>query len=267
MSKTTSTEIRHAMVEAGIDSQLITVTYDDEIMAPALLIYRDEQDPRNPGWAYRIPRTYDADVDMWGEHDSGCVDDLDDVRALAHRAIALASYQRKGDKMAQSKVMRTWNCTDGNADVEYVAATAKEAAQAYVDDGDWGDDQHTMWVHINCTPLDDDGEELSDEMETITVAIDPSDPKCTEDDHDWQSPIEVVGGCRENPGVFAHGGGVFIYAVCSHCGLRKTTDTWAQDPATGEQGLRSVAYDYDVKYEVLDHYAGYVEDEDEDEEE
>jgi len=30
--------------------------------------------------------------------------------------------------------------------------------------------------------------------------------------------------------------------VCAHCGAYRDTDTWAQDPETGEQGLTSITY-------------------------
>ena len=39
-----------------------------------------------------------------------------------------------------------------------------------------------------------------------------------------------------------HGGGVVYTDVCRRCGMRKTVDTWAQDPATGEQGFHTVIY-------------------------
>lgn len=41
-----------------------------------------------------------------------------------------------------------------------------------------------------------------------------------------------------------------IVETCAHCGVRKVTDTWAQDRETGEQGLTSVSYqDSDEDYE------------------
>ena len=39
------------------------------------------------------------------------------------------------------------------------------------------------------------------------------------------------------------GGGVVIAEVCVQCGCKRTTDTWAQDRSTGEQGLTSVGYE------------------------
>src|SRR5690606_1602198 len=68
------------------------------------------------------------------------------------------------------------------------------------------------------------------------------EPECADDqDHDWQSPHEVLGGLEENPGVQGHGGGVIIREVCAHCGKYKITDTWANHG--GQQGFTSVKYE------------------------
>lgn len=77
-------------------------------------------------------------------------------------------------------------------------------------------------------------------------AVEPDEPECSEDEHDWRSPHDVVGGVEENPGVHGHGGGVVIHEVCRHCGCHKITDTWAQRMDTGEQGLTSVTYTFEA---------------------
>lgn len=78
------------------------------------------------------------------------------------------------------------------------------------------------------------------------LTLQPEAPKCLDgkrDTHDWQSPHAIVGGIKENPGVWGHGGGVKITEVCVRCGCGRHTDTWAQNPSTGEQGLESVRYE------------------------
>ena len=133
-----------------------------------------------------------------------------------------------------------YTVTDGNADLAIDAESPQDAAQQYVDGGDWGAETRTTWITCYVTPLDADDEPL--EREQITITVDPPAPRCTAEAHDWQSPHAVVGGLVENPGVHGHGGGVIIHEVCGHCGTHRRTDTWAQNPATGEQGLESVAY-------------------------
>jgi len=99
---------------------------------------------------------------------------------------------------------------------------------------------------------DADGETVGDvvlspsdecESDERTVAIDPDEPDCVDVAHRWRSPHRLVGGIAENPGVWGHGGGVMITECCMRCGCARLTDTWAQDPETGEQGLTSVRYE------------------------
>lgn len=75
-----------------------------------------------------------------------------------------------------------------------------------------------------------------EESETVSG---PVIPACTsKSGHEWTSPHEVVGGLKENPGVFGHGGGVVIREVCAHCGRQRRTDTWTDgQPKTTVQYL------------------------------
>src|SRR5438067_469361 len=138
--------------------------------------------------------------------------------------------------------MKRYLCNDGNAEIEIAADSAREAAQQYVDGGDWGVNQETDWVDVYVQEIDEDGEEVGD-RQCIKIAIEPDEPECSDgNEHDWQSPHSLLGGIEENPGVWGHGGGVIITEVCVHCGIYRDTDTWAQDMSTGEQGLRSINY-------------------------
>ena len=87
-------------------------------------------------------------------------------------------------------------------------------------------------------------EAAENNVSKVSVTLQPEEPSCThEGGHDWQAPHEIVGGSKENPGVWRHGAGVRIHEVCIHCGCGRVTDTWAQRPDTGEQGLTSIEYD------------------------
>jgi len=149
---------------------------------------------------------------------------------------------------------------DGNAEVEYPEAdTLREAAQSYVDDGDRGDpdddEPSTSWVdvwawRVGLVLVPVEGDEDKRDVDTVeidreryTIKTDPDEPECADGcEHDWRSPLSVVGGIAENPGVWGHGGGVVMTEVCRHCGCYRVTDTWAQRMDTGEQGLRSTKY-------------------------
>ncbi len=125
------------------------------------------------------------------------------------------------------------------------AASVEEALDwgvSWAEEGDWGLREKTIWVEVRVRESDTG----MNDWDYRTVVIESVEPQCPDDpdhSHDFQSPLSIVGGCDENPGVFGHGGGVTTSECCMRCGCRKLTDTWAQDPATGKEGLKSVKYD------------------------
>ena len=132
----------------------------------------------------------------------------------------------------------TYLLRDCSGDCELEDVTEEEVIEQYADMGDWCDRSETQWDTCYTRP-----KHLPDEEWTRhRVEIPPIEPRCSESVHDWQSPHSIVGGCKENPGVWGNGGGVVINEVCMLCGCQRRTDTWAQDRATGEQGLVSVSY-------------------------
>jgi hypothetical protein len=141
----------------------------------------------------------------------------------------------------------------GQGGAKYIAADSPDEAlrhaQAWAEEGDWDTPTGTVWVSVRV--LDDDGNALAADD---SYAIDPPEPDCLDDqDHDWRAPQGYVGGIAENPGCWGHGGGVIYHEVCVLCGCRKTTDTWAQNPDNGVQGLTSIKYEpryYDVTYYI-----------------
>lgn len=139
---------------------------------------------------------------------------------------------------------RTWRLLeDGEEYGACEAASAEEAlqeAKSNVDASNY-DVTSTCWVRVEVVA--DEDEDYYEERASAKVALHPDEPECSESEHDWQSPHEILGGLAENPGVWGSGGGVVIHEVCMHCGCERVTDTWAQDPVDGEQGLRSVEYE------------------------
>jgi hypothetical protein len=121
---------------------------------------------------------------------------------------------------------------------------AEEQAHEWAREGDYNFESgdSTIWARTWITPEDDPDDEWD-----VTTSIDPPEPECPSGGgHRWESPHELLGGLKENPGVRGKGGGVVINEVCVRCGCERTTDTWAQNMATGEQGLTSVSYQEDA---------------------
>jgi len=141
---------------------------------------------------------------------------------------------------------------DGDVIDSFSAASLEDAvALAHEDFEEWAqslavDLDETTWCHAEIRVVDWDPKSASeDELAlvgwdgkvSLDAAVEPIAPSCCDDDdeHDW-----------ENASVLGHGGGVIITDECANCGLIRVIDTWAQDPVTGEQGLRSTAYEKDV---------------------
>lgn len=146
-----------------------------------------------------------------------------------------------------------WTCSDDSGThIQIEADDAEDAAQEYVDGGDWGDGSETVFVTVTAwrDGIDSDGKKCRIDESSHTITIDPTEPECEDgEDHDWQSPLALVGGIESNPGVFGKGGGALICEACMRCGCGKTTDTWAQNPSNGQQGLTSVSYEAG-KYQI-----------------
>lgn len=129
------------------------------------------------------------------------------------------------------------------------AATAEEALDLFASDDASYDsydryDEYgtpilrTLWEATTATSESDE-----DDSSYRMIAIDPDEPDCaTGHEHVWETPHDIVGGDPQNPGVRSSGGGVECTSVCVHCGCERTTDSWAQDPVTGQQGLSSIEY-------------------------
>lgn len=125
-----------------------------------------------------------------------------------------------------------FNCWDyTGVCVEFEARIAREAAQKYVDSGDWEKKNRTWWCHVWVQPVDG-----TEEPEQHRVAVDPEPPCCTDgtEVHSWR-----------DEGMTANGGGVRCTERCRSCGLIAVTDTWATDLVDGKQGLTAVEYHLD----------------------
>lgn len=173
----------------------------------------------------------DANGDYEGEH------------VTAYSAAADATLAHLRSAVIARDVPRPWVATDETGTVEYELGLgslqdARDGAREWAESCDGYDTTDgTVFLRytIRCTE--------TAEEHTVRIALQPTEPSCPgADDHDWQSPHAIVHGLECNPGVFGHGGGVLVREVCMNCGCERTTDTWATDRQTGEQGLTSVRY-------------------------
>lgn len=100
-------------------------------------------------------------------------------------------------------------------------ATADEAAAA-VESPDWdpgynAPSDETFWIDYDIRSVDD-----GETARTVTIAVHPAEPRCSEDEHDWQ----------DGP-VRGDGAGVRYTDTCRHCGVRRVTESQPQRRDTG----------------------------------
>lgn len=99
---------------------------------------------------------------------------------------------------------------------------ALDYAEEKWQDGSW-DEKQT--IRIYAQEIDWDGKTIGDSItRDIEVGEDSPWAECFEADaHEWCAPFDLVGGLKENPGVFSLGGTTMVFKkVCLHCGCYKT---------------------------------------------
>ena len=139
--------------------------------------------------------------------------------------------------------MASYRVQDGHYGENFEASDDDAAlayAEAWLRTGDY-DRRQTLWLDAEVIQLAADGTCL-DTLGPVSVTLQPDVPSCVGEEHVWCSPYHILGGLKENPGVWGHGGGARIKEVCSECGMYKLTDTWATNPSDGTQGHTSVEY-------------------------
>ena len=112
------------------------------------------------------------------------------------------------------------------------ADSPREAAQAFVDDGDFEPRNRTVWIHVRVESPDGD-------VGTYKIKIEPVAPPCTlKDGHLWLDPRH-----------WGSGAGVLVEETCDHCGRKKTINTGGHDPVDGSP---ATVVSYEVEPEVED---------------
>ena len=116
--------------------------------------------------------------------------------------------------------MRTYRIWDDSGESIEIAATdmseAKVAAEEWVRGGLW-DRSSTRWVTADIAEMDG-GEKVA--RDYVECEIEPIEPRCASaGSHDWVDDGHPVG----------RGGGVWLQAHCSSCGMSRHTITGDSD--------------------------------------
>lgn len=143
--------------------------------------------------------------------------------------------------------------------LDSIRDAAAEATEEWMRVGEWGEDGARVsakWTIKSLTELGEDDDLSGDLTGEVEVEIEPNhEAKIKEaaryeeicgtdpDDHDWTSDGE--GGCRENPGVYGHGGtAMSFHSHCRRCGLHRIAHSTGSQRNPGECDT--------VEYRMLD---------------
>lgn len=118
---------------------------------------------------------------------------------------------------------------------------AVKAAKEWASEGSY--DERVM-VDVSIQGIDDDGD-YTDEYELVEVEAgpEPEEPECADgEEHEWESPYKIVGGFKENPGVWSLGGTTMSFrSVCCYCGAHKHETSYGSQRNPGQ--CDQVTYD------------------------
>jgi hypothetical protein len=152
-----------------------------------------------------------------------------------------------GQAVKKRRKYRVWDL--GGEEIIH-ARNAREAAEKFAEgffDDPPDPEEGTCFAKVNVQEIEDEDDPYPEVfVNSVYIPIDPPEPECEyKSGHRWEAPHEVVGGLKENPGVFGHGGGEIIYRVCSRCGMYRIVDTWPDrvpDHHRNEPGARTIRY-------------------------
>jgi hypothetical protein len=126
-----------------------------------------------------------------------------------------------GDQTLPPSCKEYWVWMGECGETVIAAASDEEAlakAEKWVKDGDWSECEEEVLQRYQV--ISDEGD-----WDCKTAVGGKPEPECSEDEHDWQRPHELVRGMEENPGVWSRGAHFEFQDVCAHCGMHRTTLT------------------------------------------
>lgn len=126
---------------------------------------------------------------------------------------------------------------DSGASEIIEAESIEEALQEALEWASDGSYQERVIVSVRVIELDANGEQTDNQLSgDVEAGPEPKAPNCADgQEHDWQSPHEIVGGIKDNPGVWSAGGTRTTYRdVCAHCGQYRVTRRTGSQRNPGE---------------------------------
>ena len=186
---------------------------------------------------------YSAATDAYNECECGLCAVTDTIECERYTAyvVALAAMEQAKDDVADSDEPRDYTIRDshgGDWTILSCPSDLHEDVVASVRDGDWGDG-HESWVWNGRSR-----DVVTGDEELHKVVFDAKEPPCKQDEHRWVTPYDLLGGLRENPGVWSgDNGGTTAREVCEHCGVYRVSRSRKTNRSNG---TTFAATDYEV---------------------
>lgn len=122
---------------------------------------------------------------------------------------------------------RTWvfGGEGGEGHDDVTCRPAELDLQEIAEDGTWDVDPEKGSIAVLVTATCEE----TDEKRIRLCIIDPEEPACpVDEEHEWTDALDLVGGCKSSPGIFANGAGITSIHVCGLCGMKRVYTTCSQ---------------------------------------
>jgi len=124
---------------------------------------------------------------------------------------------------------------DGAGDA-YIAGHLHKWLVCEIKEWDGDDDESVVYRYMADVMLVRVDGSVGEDYEGAEMTVHPDAPPCCDggNAHEWRAPYSIVGGCRENPGVWGSGHGQCMHVdACVLCGCERRTDHGATNMQDG----------------------------------
>jgi len=226
------------LIEA--EHNLLSAVEGDLLPAEARLVRAGADLTATQSYVYAAWRAAQLD-EMYHECECRSCTDEDEADACEAQVASLEADDARDvarEAWLASDEPREWRVSDDSAqDTLYAVAPddASDAVEAWLTGGDWDASEGQLYLVAYAVAIDPvTGEAVEHTRVCGEATIEQPEPDCEGDEeHDWCAPHSVVGGLRENPGVYGAGAGIRSRQVCAHCGAYSVYESARQDSGTG----------------------------------
>lgn len=159
----------------------------------------------------------------------------EEAAAIVH---GVMGGEANADQVVVERIIRRWEARGDDSTTETIeVGTVREAKEQVKEIWQAGDYNSKCVVEVGLTEIDADGEAIGYHYwVSVECGEDEPAPECVEgEDHEWESPLECVGGIDSNPGVWSLGGTTITFKeCCCKCGKYKIETQYGSQRNPGQ---------------------------------